>query len=302
VWQRANVLAASVGCFLLAGCSGLGSAAGTTTQPTPIPQPRRPSYVIPAPQSVVSAADPMPTGKVWLLAGNQNTKGVYHVNLATRKIVHSTSVSNAASSIAESSSGLVALGLATPKSGAVQVLGDTRAAVIRTVAMPAPVTAVAPGSDGTTFYVLHKTARAAGVTIFDAQRGLREGSIPVPLDTVAFVSTASQQYIYCLESSGLVSQTSITDGRLTSQFSVAGTGRSLALSPDTGTLYVLKGIGPVRNVAVVKLATQSVVKVLPAPADAEIILRYGRGRVRSVRGAVGYPGFEPLRPLYGSFV
>jgi DNA-binding beta-propeller fold protein YncE len=164
---------------------------------------------------------------------------------------------------------------------------------MRTVAMPAPVTAIAPGSDGTTFYVLHKTPRAAGVTLFDAQRGLREGSIPVPLGTVALVSTPSQKFLYCLEPSGLISQTSVTDGRLTSQFSVAGTGRSLALSPDAGTLYVLKGIGPVRNVAVVKLATQTVVKVLPAPADAEVIRLSPDGTI--LYDVVGTPAYSNIQ-------
>jgi DNA-binding beta-propeller fold protein YncE len=138
--------------------------------------------------------------------------------------------------------------------------------------MSGPVYSVGAGSDGTTFYVLNGTAKARVVTVVNGQKDATIASVPAPSDAVAVVPSPGEHNLYVLEADGTVSEISVANGQLVTQFSVGQSGRALALSPDGTILYVLKGRGAARNVAVVNLATEAVTKVLPAAADTQGIV------------------------------
>lgn len=159
------------------------------------------------------------------------------------------------------------MGLATSHTGAVQLRNGTTGSLLSTVAVPAPVRAVAGGATGSDLYVLTATATAASVTELDTATDHVLGTVPLPLLAVAAVPDPAQSALWVLQPNGVVDQVAMSKGTITTQFSIGNSGRALALSPDGSTLYVLKGRGVVRNVAVVDLATESVSRVLPAPSD-----------------------------------
>ena len=105
------------------------------------------------------------------------------------------------------------------------------------------------------------------------------GTVAVPADTVSVAPDVPQTDLYVLERNGLISDISISGGAAPSRFSIGRDhGRSLALSPDGSTLYVLKGTPAVANVAVVDVATQSVRRVLPAPSHCVQVLVSASGK------------------------
>ncbi len=105
------------------------------------------------------------------------------------------------------------------------------------------------------------------------------GTVAVPADTVSVAPDVPQTDLYVLERNGLISDISISGGAPPSRFSIGRDhGRSLALSPDGNTLYVLKGTPAVANVAVVDVATQSVRRVLPAPSHCVQVLVSASGK------------------------
>lgn len=190
------------------------------------------------------------------------------MNLPNHKIPTSLSVSNAASAIAEASTGVIGLGMATSNSGAIEFLNGSTGAPIRTVALSGPVESVAAGDDGVTFYALNGTTSARAVAVIDSQTGKIAATVPAPNDGVAVVPSPNQKSLYILESNGNVDEVEVPSGQLEALFPIGHSGHAIGLSPDGDTLYVLKGQGTSRNVAVVDVSTEHIVKVLPAPADA----------------------------------
>jgi DNA-binding beta-propeller fold protein YncE len=210
---------------------------------------------------------PQPNGTLWTLAGDAASKGLFDINLGTGDGIGSISVSNAARSVTESLAGVVGLALGTGRTGALELLNGNTGKVIKTVPLGAPARDVIVGSDGATFYVLNGSSRSASVTVIDSRNGDEQGTIPVPLDTVSIAPDSAGISVYALEPNGTVSQIAIAGGKVMSTFQVGSGGTSLALSPDGSTLYVLKNAGSGANVAVVNVDTESVLKVLPAPAN-----------------------------------
>lgn len=249
----------------LAACSSSGAnspnAAATAAHAA------APHHIFTAPAGLVSAAQPQPNGTMWLLAGSAASKGLYALDVANGKMLNSTSVSNAASTVAQSASGQLALGLATPTSGAVELLNGSTGAVTTTVPVGAPVRQVVPGANGTTYYVLNATSTSASVAVVSAQPAKVTSSVPVPLDTVSVAVSPDQQSLYALEPTGLVDQISLGTGHVLARFPIGHSGRFLALSPSGNTLYALKGIGTTCNVAEVNVATEAVKSALPAPSN-----------------------------------
>ena len=252
----------------LAACSG-GRGAPRPQQTRAASKPRQ---IFPAPKNLLAAAEPQPNGTLWALAGDSASKGLYDINLANGGVVGSISVSNAARSVTESLSGVVGLALGTGGTGALELFNGNTGDVAKTVPLGAPARDVVVGSDGATFYVLNGTSRSASVTVVDSENGAVQGTVPVPLNTVSIAPDAEGSGLYVLQPNGQVSQIAVAGGKIMSSFPVGSAARSLTLSPDGGTLYVLKDAGPGTNVAEVDLATESVGKVLPAPAHCLQIL------------------------------
>lgn len=245
----------------VAGCSGGGST-GSAAHPSP----GRLQRIVAAPRDLLAASQPQPNGTIWALAGDKASRGLFQIDLTSGKGLGSVSVSNAAQSVAESLSGVVGLALGTPAAGALELLNGTTSKVTRTIPLGAPARDVVVGSDGATFYVLDGNKKSSSVTIVNSRNGDIQGTAPVPLGTVAVTPDVQGSTLYALQPGGQVTQVAVAGGRVMSNFTVGGPARSLALSPDGSRLYVLKYAGRNANVATVDLATQSVQRVLAAPA------------------------------------
>ena len=248
-----------------------------------------PNMIIPTPAGTLAATAPEPNGTLWVLAGNSTSRGIYNMDVSRKKTIGSISVSNNANVIAESSTGLVALGVSTPTSGAVQFRNGTTGAILHTVAVSGPITAIAAGSDGTSFYVLNGHSSAKAIAIVNGQTGKIESTVPAPSDAVSIIPTPGENGIYVLEPNGVVSEIATAGGHVTTQFPIGHSGRALAIGPNGHTLYVLKGQGVQRNVAIVNLATESVKSVLPAAADAVNITLSPDGQI--LYDVVGSPSY-----------
>jgi DNA-binding beta-propeller fold protein YncE len=134
------------------------------------------------------------------------------------------------------------------------------------------------------------------VTVVNSRNGALEGTVPVPLNTVSVVPDAQGSSVYAVQPSGLVTQIAVACGKVMSSFTVGAAARSLALSPDGATLYVLKDVGTGANVAEVNLATESVQRVLPAPANCLQVLVSADGS--QLYQLVGTPTFGNIQVIH----
>jgi DNA-binding beta-propeller fold protein YncE len=264
--RRLSGAVALAGAMVLAGCSSGGTGTGAVAAQL------RPERILAAPRDALSAAEPQPNGTVWVLAGGPASRGLFKFDLGTGRGLGSISVSGASRAVTQSAAGVIGLALGTKNTGALELLNDSTAAVIRTVALGAPARAVAVGADGTTFYVLTGTASATSVTIVNSASGRVLGTVSMPLDTVAIAPGAQQTTLYALQTDGRVSEIAIAGGKVMDTFTVGDSGDSLAISPDGATMYALKDVAGGTNVAVVDLATGSVHRVLPAPGHCRQVL------------------------------
>jgi DNA-binding beta-propeller fold protein YncE len=250
----------------LAGCSTGGSASG---QPAAV----KPRQIFAAPRNLLAAGQPQPNGTFWALAGDAASKGLFDINLTDGKRIGSVSVSNAARSVTESlSGGVIGLALGGSNAGALELLDGGTGKVIRTIPLGAPARDVIAGADGATFYVLNGTAKSSSVTIVNSKTGGVQGTIPMPLNTVSIAPDSLGVSVYALQPDGQVSQIAVAGGQIMTKFVTGPGARSIALSPDGSTLYVLRNAGEDANVALVNTATESVQQVLPGAAHSVQLL------------------------------
>jgi DNA-binding beta-propeller fold protein YncE len=273
----------------LAGCSASHAAAPAAKTVS------RPDRILAVPKGILAAGQPQTNGAMWTLAGNARSKGLFEFSLTTGHAIGSISVSSAAESMAESLTGMVGLALGTGKAGALELLNGNTGSVALTVPLGAPAHEVAVGADGATFYVLNGSAASASVTIVDAADGRISGTVPVPVDTVSIAPDVQGTTLYALQPSGDVSQIAVAGGKIMTSFPTGGSGRSLALSPDGSTLYVLKNGLASTNVAVVDLATESVRKVLPAPSNClQVLVSASGNQLYQVVGSASYGNIQVI--------
>ncbi len=250
----------------MAACGSAGSGSTTTTAAT---VQARPSHVYPGPAGLIAGAQPQPNGFMWLLARTGTTADLHELNLTTGKIDQVVPASSSSTSISQSPSGVIGVGLATTATGALEFRNGSSGALIATVPIGAPVKGVVAGADGTTFYVLDGTTSSMSVTLVNNQTDKVSVSVPVPLDTVAVTVDPTGQTLSAVRADGHVDQITLGTGAVSSSFPVGVTPVQIA-SADTGsTLYVLKSTngGAGSDVGVVDTATESQTRALPAPAD-----------------------------------
>ena len=249
--------------------------------------------IIPAPANTLGATAPQTNGTLWAVAGNAKSHGIYQMDLSNHKVIGSLSVSNTASTIVESPTGLVALGMATPSTGAVEFRNGSSGSLLATVPLSGPVVALAAGVDGSTFYALNGHPGNMAIDIINSQKGSIETSLPAPSNAVSVVPAPNEQSVYVLQTNGVVSQIATTGGHIATQFPIGHSGRALAIGSGGNTLYVLKGQGSVRNVAVVNIPTESVKTVLPAPSNTKNVALSPNGK--ELYDVVGAPGIGDIQ-------
>jgi DNA-binding beta-propeller fold protein YncE len=272
----------------LAACSSGSTLAAKSTSST------GPERIVSAPKNLRAAAEPQPNGIIWTLAGDDLTRALFEFSMSGgQRPIGAKPVSNAAQSIAESLSGVIGVALAHGKAGALELLNGSTGAVAKTIPIGAPARQVVVGGDESTFYVLNGSATSASVTIVNSQNGKTLGTVPIPLNTVSIAPDIQQATIYALQPNGMVNQIVVAGGRIMSTFRTGDSARSLALSPDGSTLYVLKGPMAAPNVAVVDVATQSVRRVLPAPANClQILVSPSGGELYQMVGTPEYGNIQ----------
>jgi len=222
--------------------------------------------IISGPQGLLAGTPPSLSGEIWLLAANAGAKNLRQLDLLDHKLGTPVPVTGTATSLAQSSSTLLGLGIATATTGAVEFLDGANASLFATVAIGAPVHALAAGADGSTFYALNGNGSSMSVTLIDSLTKSVIRSIPAPIDTVSIAVDPTGQRIFALESSGEISVLAASDGTVDSRFPVGADPRDVALSGDGSTLYVLKGSARTENVGVIEVTVQKQLRALPAPA------------------------------------
>ncbi len=276
----------------MAGC-GAGVTSATSPGSMDVSAGIRPEQIVQAPKDILASAVPQPNGTMWVLAGSTESRGLFELDPTSGKVFGSISVSSGARSVAQAATGVIGLAFGTDRAGALELLDGRTAKVIRTVPLSAPAREVVVGSDGTTFYVLTGWGSSSSVTIVDSQDGQVQGTVPVPLEAVSVAPDVQQTTLYVLQQDGHVSQISIADGKVVATFVVGNSGQSLAVSPDGTALYVLKGRDAGDNVAVVNVATESVRRVLPAPANClEVLVSASGSQLYEVVGTAGYGNIQ----------
>lgn len=223
--------------------------------------------VLPAPRELIAAASPQANGSLWTLSGSSKVKTLSHIDLSDGKVIKSVGVSSSASSIAQSTTGVLALGLGTSTTGAVELLNATTGVLENSLAVGAPVVALAFGNDGVTLYVLDANANSTSVTVVNTTSDKILTSFGEPHDAIGLIPDPSQSSIWTIDRSGVVEQTSLASGKPIAEFPVRDPGLAIAMSPSGGWLYVLKSMPQGSNVAVIVTSTESITKVLPAAAN-----------------------------------
>ena len=263
----AGIVIGALTAAALAACSSGGTASGHPARPGAV----KPQHIFAAPKNLLAAGQPQSNGTFWALAGDAASKGLFDINLADGSGVGSVPVSNAAMSVSESASGIIGLALGTSKTGALELLSGATGKVLTSIPLGAPAREVIVGG-GAMFYVLDGTAKSASVTVVNSQDGGVQGTVAVPLNTVSIVPDAQGVSVYALQPDGRVSQIAVAGGQIMTSFATGPGARSIALSPDGSTLYVLRNAGQVANMAKVNVATESVQQILPAPANSLQVL------------------------------
>src|ERR1700728_4616288 len=179
----------------LAGCGGGGPSAAPAVSPTQ-PHASDVSNIVPLPNGVISAGAVQPNGMVWVLSGDTAVKTLSQISLSTKKPSQAVGVSADAQAVAQSSTGLLALGLGTATTGAVELLSGSSASITGTVAVGGPVRALAFGADGVTLYVLDSTATSASVSVINTSSDTVVSTIGVPADAVGLAPNPSQTGIW----------------------------------------------------------------------------------------------------------
>jgi len=246
---------------VLAACSSPSSQPGTPTTTAP-----EVSHIIPGPSGLLGAGQPQPNGTMWLLAGTPQVKAIDQIDLSGGQTVASVGVSADATAVAQSSTGTIAVGLGTATTGAVELHNGTTGAVTSTVAVGAPVRALAFGADGVTLYALNGAGRSASLTIIDTSNGTVTGSIGMPVDAVAITPDPASANVWSVQQAHNLQQTSLTSKRAVQVLQIDSPGIGVAITPQAQSIFVLKGTGTVDNIVQIDTGSGLATRTLAAAA------------------------------------
>ncbi|WP_298341551.1 hypothetical protein [Ferrimicrobium sp.] len=268
-FHQIAMLALGLGALL--GACGTATTSTAHRSTTPGSTQQRPSEIIPVSSGALAMGPLQSNGTIAVLAGTEHSKGVFLYDIADHQEIGSFSVSNLAQSITQLPNGDIAIGFGGGSVGAVQLYAES-GRELASVPVAEPVLSLSVGSNGGSVLVLEGTSRARAVALLDVATRQASSTIPVALQTVAIASSLqTPNELYGLGSQGIVAVYTTTTGQEIGDFTVGHSGRALAMGPGGNHLFVLKGSAQIRNVAVVDLATERDVRVLPAPKGAVAI-------------------------------
>lgn len=262
---------------LLAACSSNGNSTAshkhhkTTSAVTP--------KVLPGPKSIISAGSPQPNGSIWVLSGTKNIRTLTNIDLSNGKTISAVGADPNADSLGESPNGILALGIASGKDGAVQILNSSTGSLETTIPVGAPVKSLAFGANGSTLYVLNGNTKSESITTINAAKDKVMGTFGTSLGTIAISPDPSQSAIWTIGTGGTINEQSLPNGSsAVTAFPTGNPGISIAVSPTTGTVYALKGTPAGSNIAVISPVTDSIKTVLAAAAGSVALAVSPNGR------------------------
>jgi hypothetical protein len=220
---------------------------------------------------------------MWILAGSATDKTLQEINLLSGKVQRIVPVAGGAVTVAQSLTGMLAVGFGDPD-GTIEFRDGTSGAVLGLVTVGAPVKDLSAQGDTSSFLVLDGTATRTTLNAVVSSGQEIPPAIGVALDTVALAASPNGSEAYLLERSGTVTEVPLRSGKIkaaTSTFFAGDSSIQLAISDDGSTLYVLKAINGGANIGVFNLNTEEQTKVLPAPA-------HSKGLVLSIDGSRVY--------------
>jgi len=188
---------------------------------------------------IISVSNVQADGTIWVLAGRGHNRTMTKVDVASGAFVTSESVSPQASAIAQSPNGEVALGTSNGPSSAVILYGGATGNYLGTVRVSGPVTALAMSPNGTKVYALEATKPNRTLFVFDqTHQGF---PYQVGGDAVDVAPLNGGADIWILHADGTLAEMSFFPNEVVKSVSVGARAKSLAVSPDGNTLYVLAG-------------------------------------------------------------
>ncbi len=241
------------------------------SNPKATPTGVRPLLVTPGPKGIVGGTTPNASDRSWVLVNLDGKANLQLINTKTGALGGIIPLSSEAGTVALATGGNVGVGLSSSGSGAVEFFSGVGFAKIGVVALPGPVKDLVAGSNGTSFFALVDLRGNDSVDVVSDKTFRIAGTIPLPSKTVSIAVSPDLATIYALQEDGTISLANGQSGEVTQSFPSAASGRQIALSIDGSTLYVLKGSLSKDNVAIINVATESTVAVLPAPAQCQWI-------------------------------
>ncbi len=255
-----------IACLLLGACGAGKSSSGPSTT-APKSSGVRPNQIVPGPAGLEAGSQPQPNGQMWVLAGDQRARTLQSISLVNLQAAPVVPMSPGADALAQSNSGLLAVGQADGGAGSLEFRNGSTGALVTTIPLAGPVTSIAAAQDGFTFYVLVTVDKARSVNAVDAQTNAVGNSIAVPPDSLVALPDPLQHQLYVLENDGNVTTISLSSGQPVATFAVGRSPTRMVLNNDGTQLYVLKGGGGSCSVGVVDTSTQSQVSSMPAPTN-----------------------------------
>lgn len=232
----------------------------------------KPAYVLPAPAGLLAISAPR-HGALWVLAGNSKVKTLTEMNSRTGAIIETIGVSAAATDLVWLPNGYLAVSLGAGRNGSIAVYDPRSYNIIARRPLAGPAIALAVTPTGSQIYALVRRPGARSVAVVSGITMQQITSVPVDSHVVSVAAFGGNGSVLVLQNNGLVQQVGLSTSHVLAEFETGAGGRDMVIAPGTRWLFIVRflrhittlpGVGS--NVARVNLATEEVVKVLPAPA------------------------------------
>ncbi len=212
---------------------------------------------------------PLANGTMWALTTLGSQEAMYQVNITTHRLVTAEQVSNKADTISMSANGgTLAIGTTGGAYPAEVWYNGKNGRYTSSAKSPSPVYQVAVNAAGDSIIAFRGTGTAASAARQVFGVGTSNGlGLPyaLPVSTVALALQPTTRGTLVLQPNGTVGHLAFIGGLYVNQFGTGGPAKSMVLSPDGNTLYVLRAesdISTSDTIAEVNVAKGTVSKVL----------------------------------------